>query len=291
MRNDAVFMGSIGDQRAPVGLIEREIIGGLRWRGDLYVNLRPVKLVSEKICPIKHLKPADVDFVVIRENTEDAYPGIGGNMKRGFAEEVAVSVAIYSRSATERIVRYAFEFAKNAGRKKITLFDKANAIPAQDIYRRVLTEIGQEYPEIETEFMFIDSACMWVIRDPSRFDVVLTTNLFGDIFTDLAAEVQGGLGIAASGCIHPGKAAMFEPVHGSAPQHAGEGSVSPIAQLNSLVMLLDYIGETEASETLSNAVTRAIIEDEIPMTINEIRAKNLTTQKIAHLILTKFTQI
>src|SRR3989304_586897 len=233
---DAAFLGAIGHPAVEVGLVERSVIMGLRFGLDLYVNLRPVKLYAEHICPLKDKKPADVDFVVARENTEDAYAGVGGIFKKGQPDEVAIAEMVFTRRGTERIIRYAFELARErakvrgaSGRKpKLTMVDKANAIRAQDLWTRVFEEVGKEYPEVEQDHAYVDACCMWMVKNPDWFDVIVTTNLFGDIITDLGAMIQGGRGIAASGNIHPGKHGMFEPIPGSAPQYAGQNVPNPL---------------------------------------------------------------
>jgi len=223
---DAVYLGAIGHPAVEVGLVERSVIMGLRFGLDLYVNLRPVKLYTEHLCPLKDKKPADVNFVVARENTEDAYAGVGGIFKKGKPDEVAIAEMVFTRRGTERIIHYGFELARqraqergSGGRKpKVTLVDKANAIRAQDLWTRVFEEVGKEYPEVEQDHAYVDACCMWMVKNPEWFDVIVTTNLFGDIITDLGAMIQGGMGIAASGNIHPGKHGMFEPIHGSPPK-------------------------------------------------------------------------
>lgn len=255
-QHDAILLGAIGDPRAEVGLVERAVIAGIRFKLDLYVNLRPIKLYSESLCPIKDKKCADVDLVVVRENTEDVYTGIGGIMKQGTPDEVAIANMIFTRKGCERAVRYAFELAKARSKdKKVTLVDKANAIRAQDIWTRTVEEVGLEYPDITHDHAYIDAACMWMVKNPEWFDVVVTTNIFGDIFTDLGAMVQGGMGIAASGNIHPGQVSMFEPIHGSAPKYKDKNIACPIAAIMAAQMMLDFLGEKRAAESIENAIT------------------------------------
>ncbi len=258
---EAILLGAIGDPRVETGLLERAIIWGVRQRFDLYVNLRPIKLYAEHLCPLKGKTPDDVDMVVIRENTEDAYAGLGGILREGTPYEVATAVMIYTRNGVERVIRYAFETAaarnKN-GAPKVTLVDKANAIRAQDIWTRVFAEVASEYPKVETDHAYIDAACMWMVKNPEWFDVVVTPNLFGDILTDLGAMVQGGMGIAASGNIHPGRVSMFEPIHGSAPKYRGQNCANPIATIEAARMLLDHLGETTAAGRIGRAVRRVL---------------------------------
>lgn len=253
--HDAILLGAIGDPRVEVGLVERAVIAGIRFKLDLYINLRPIKLYAESLCPIKDKKCEDVDLIVVRENTEDVYTGIGGIMKKGTPDEVAIANMVFTRKGCERAVRYAFELARARKKDdKVTLVDKANAIRAQDIWTRTLEEVGKEFPEITYDHAYIDAACMWIIKNPEWFDVVVTTNIFGDIFTDLGAMVQGGMGIAASGNIHPGQVSMFEPIHGSAPKYKGKNAACPIAAIMAAQMMLDFLGEKKAAEAIENAV-------------------------------------
>ncbi|MFV1959531.1 MAG: 3-isopropylmalate dehydrogenase, partial [Planctomycetota bacterium] len=259
---EAILMGAIGDPRVETGFLERAIIWGVRQHFDLYVNLRPIKLYSEALCPLKGKGPDDVDLVVVRENTEDAYAGLGGIHRIGTPYEVAVAEMIYTRNGVERVIRYAFELAEmrnKNGKPKVTLVDKANAIRAQDIWTRVFAEVADDHPSVETDHAYIDAACMWLVKNPEWFDVVVTPNLFGDIFTDLGAMVQGGMGIAASGNIHPGKVSMFEPIHGSAPKYRGKNTANPIAAIEAARMLLDHVGEGEAAARMGTAV-RTVLE-------------------------------
>lgn len=253
---DALFLGAIGDPRAEVGLIERGIIGEIRFGLDLYVNLRPVKLYAERFCPLKGKGPEDIDFVCVRENTEDAYAGLGGILKKGTPNEVAVQEMIYTRFGTERVIRYAYELAMKRGKdRRLTLVDKANAIRAQDIWTRTFAEVGEEFPEVEQDHGYVDATCMWLIKKPEWFDVMVTPNLFGDILTDLGAMLQGGMGIAASGNIHPGAVSMFEPIHGSAPKYAGQNKANPLGAICAIQMMLDYLGETKGAELIDRAVS------------------------------------
>ncbi len=256
----AVLLGAIGDPRIEVGKLEFAIIAGLRFKLDLFVNLRPIKLFHESLCPLKNKGPKDVDMVICRENTEDAYAGIYGFLKKDTPQEVANQIMIYSRHGTERIIRYAFETARKRGPKPgadaplVTLIDKANAVRAQDLWTRVFAEVAKEYPEVKTDHAYIDAACMWMVKNPEWFDVAVTPNLFGDIITDLGAMVQGGMGIAASGNIHPGKVSMFEPIHGSAPKYRGQNKANPLATIMAVAMMLHHLGETEASTAVEQAV-------------------------------------
>ncbi len=255
---NAIFLGAIGDPRVPVGLIEYGVIAKLRFELDLYVNLRPIKCYDERLCPIKGKGPDDIDMIIVRENTEGAYTGMYGFAHKGQALEVATQTMVYTRAGVERAVRYAFELAKARTRKQVTLIDKANAVRAQDIWTRVFAEVAAEYPDVSTDHAYVDAACMWMIKNPEWFDVAVTPNLFGDIITDLGAVLQGGMGIAASGNIHPGRVSLFEPIHGSAPKHAGKNVASPVAAIMAGSMMLDYLGEKAASNAIESSVVDLI---------------------------------
>lgn len=251
----AIYLGAIGDPRAPVGMIEYGIIAKLRFELDLYVNLRPVRCYDERLCPLKGKGPAEIDMVFVRENTEGAYSGSYGYAHKGLPIEVATQVMVYTRAATERVIRYAFELARQRNKKKtVTMIDKANALRSQDIWTRTFAEVSKEYPDIKTEHAYIDAACMWMVKNPEWFDVAVTTNLFGDIITDLGAMIQGGMGIAASGNIHPGKVSLFEPIHGSAPKYAGKNVACPVAAILAVGMMCDYLGEKAAGAAIENVV-------------------------------------
>jgi 3-isopropylmalate dehydrogenase len=264
-KQNAILLGAIGDPRIEVGLLEFGIIAKMRFELDLYVNLRPVKLLAEHLCPLKDVKPADVDFVVVRENTEDAYAGMRGFFKKGTPDEIATQEIIFTRKGVERAIRYAFELARRRNaRKKLTLIDKANAVRAMDLWTRTFAEVGAEYPDIAREHNYIDAACMYVVRDPGQYDTVVTSNMFGDIFTDLSAMIQGGLGIAASGNLHPGQVSLFEPIHGSAPKYTGQNVANPIATIMAVSMMLDYLGEREAAVRVENAVESLLLSKKLP---------------------------
>lgn len=264
-KHDAILLGAIGDPRIQVGFLEFGIIARLRFGLDLFVNLRPVRLYAEHLCPLKDKKPEHVDFIVVRENTEDAYAGMYGYFKKGTPDEVATQEIIFTRKGVERVIRYAFELTRARGRaKKLTLVDKANAVRAMDLWTRTFEEVGREYPDVTREHAYIDAATMWCVKNPEWFDVVVTSNMFGDILTDLAAMIQGGLGIAASGNIHPGRVSLFEPIHGSAPKYAGKNVASPIATIMAVQMMLDYLGETRAAVRIEEAVAGLLRSKRIP---------------------------
>ncbi len=253
---DAILLGAIGDPRVETGLVERAVIGGIRFKLDLYINLRPIKLYDERFCPLKGKTPADVDMVVVRENTEDLYTGIGGIFKEGTPDEVAIAEMLFTRKGTERAIRYAYDLARARNKdNKLTLVDKANAVRAMDIWTRTFEEVGREYKDIKQEHAYIDAACMWMVKNPEWFDVVVINNMFGDILTDLGAMIQGGMGIAASGNIHPGQVSMFEPIHGSAPKHKGKGVSNPIAAIMATSMMLDFLGEKQGAARIESAVS------------------------------------
>lgn len=263
-QHDAIYLGAIGDPRVEVGMMERAIIAGIRFKLDLFVNLRPIKLYDERLCPLKGKGPDDVDFIVIRENTEDAYAGIGGILKQDTPQEVATQTMIYTRHGVERVIRYAFELAKKRNKKnRVTLVDKANAIRAQSIWTRTFAEVAKEYPEIETDHGYVDATCMWMLSKPEWYDVIVTPNLFGDIITDLGAAIQGGMGVAASGNIHPGRVSLFEPIHGSAPKYAGKNVASPVAAIAATAMMLSYLGETEAGAAIDGAIEKLLTSGKI----------------------------
>jgi 3-isopropylmalate dehydrogenase len=256
---DAILLGAIGDPRIEVGLLERAIIAGVRFGLDLYINLRPVKLYHADLTPLKNKQPADIDMVFVRENTEDLYVGIHGFFKKGTPDEIAIQEMVMTRKGVERAVRYGYELAaKRSPKRRLTLIDKANAIRGQDLWTRVFAEVGAEYPQVQQEHAYIDAACMWLLKNPEWFDVAVVPNMFGDIITDLGAAIQGGLGIAASGNIHPGVAGMFEPIHGSAPKHAGKNIICPVATVAAVQMLLDFVGEPEAAARVEAAIAAAL---------------------------------
>jgi 3-isopropylmalate dehydrogenase len=254
-QHDAIYLGAIGDPRIEPGKIEFGIIAKCRFDLDLYVNLRPIKLLDERLCPLKGKAPEDVDMVIVRENTEGAYTGMHGFAHKGQSHEVSTQTMVYTREGVERAVRYAFELAVERDKaRRVTLIDKANAVRAHDLWTRVFAEVSKEYPSIETDHAYIDAACMWMVKNPEWFDVAVTPNLFGDIITDLGAMIQGGMGIAASGNIHPGRVGLFEPIHGSAPKHAGKNVASPIAAIMASGMMLGYLGQRDAEQAIEQAV-------------------------------------
>ena len=281
--HDAILLGAIGDPRIQVGLLEFGIIARMRFGLDLYVNLRPVKLYAEHLCPLKDKGPEDVDFVVVRENTEDAYAGMYGYFKKGTPDEIATQEILFTRKGVERIVRYAFDLARRRGKaKKLTLVDKANAVRAMDLWTRTFEEVGREYPDIAREHAYIDAATMWCVKNPEWFDTVVTSNMFGDILTDLAAMIQGGLGVAASGNLHPGRVSLFEPIHGSAPKYAGKDVANPIATVMAVQMMLDYLGEKRAAQRIEETVAGLLRSKRIPSLGSD---SGLSTSAVGDLVL------
>jgi 3-isopropylmalate dehydrogenase len=262
---DAILVGAFGDPRVKTNIHAREILLGMRFQMDLYANVRPVKLLDAALCPLKGIEPKELDFVVIRENTEGVYGDLGGVFRKGTPDEIAIQEDINTRKGVERIIRYAFEFcerhAKQDGspRQRVLMCDKSNAMThAGGLWQRVFKEVSGEYPQIKPEHMYVDALCMQMVRDPRQFDVIVTNNMFGDIITDLAAGLQGGLGMAASGNIHPGKTSMFEPVHGSAPAIAGKNIANPFGAILTAAMMLAHLGLTTEAEKIDAAVLEAI---------------------------------
>ena len=280
---DAILLGAIGDPRIEVGYLEFGIIARLRFGLDLYVNLRPIKLYAEHLCPLKGKTPADVDFVVVRENTEDAYAGMYGYFKKGTPDEIATQEILFTRKGVERVIRYAFDLARRRGKaKKLTLVDKANAVRAMDLWTRTFAEVGAESPDIAREHAYIDAATMWCVKNPEWFDTVVTSNMFGDILTDLAAMIQGGLGVAASGNLHPGKVSLFEPIHGSAPKYAGKNVASPVATIMAVQMMLDYLGEARGARRIEESVAGLLRSRRLPSLGSD---SGLSTSAVGDLVL------
>jgi 3-isopropylmalate dehydrogenase len=261
----AVLLGAIGDPRMAPGFLEFGIVARLRFGLDLFANLRPVKLYDEYLCPLKGKGPEQLDFLVVRENTEDAYAGMWGQFKKGTPDEVATQEIIFTRKGVERVLRYAFELCRARDRRrKLTLLTKANAIRAMELWTRTFAEVGAEYPDITREHQYIDAACMFVVSAPEQYDTVVTSNMFGDIFTDLGAALVGGLGLAASGNLHPGRVSLFESIHGSAPQFAGQNRANPLATIMAVSMMLEYLGEKAAATRVEASVVRLLRSRRLP---------------------------
>ena len=261
---DAVFIGALGDPRVPGNQHARDILLGTRFELDLYVNYRPVRLLDERLCPLKGRGPADVNFVVFRENTEGVYVSVGGRFKPNTPDEVAIQEEINTYKGVHRIVRHAFEYAAAHGLTKVCMADKSNAMTqGHALWQRVFKELAPQYPGVTATHYYIDALAMYMVLDPGQFEVIVTNNLFGDIVTDLAASFQGGLGMAASGNIHPGRTSMFEPVHGSAPKFAGKNIANPIGAIGSMALLLETLGARDEAAAIDAAVLRAVREQQV----------------------------
>jgi 3-isopropylmalate dehydrogenase len=261
LRNySSILLGAIGHPDVAPGILEKALLLRLRFEFDQYINLRPVKLLPGVETPLKDKTTKEIDFVVVRENTEDLYTGVGGCMKKGTLDEVATQTAIYSRKGTERCIRWAFEYARkrnNPKGKKLTLVAKTNVLTfGHDLWWRTFQEVAKEYPDVQTDYNHVDACCMWMVKNPEFYDVIVTTNMFGDIITDLAGILQGGMGVAAGGNINPepGGCSMYEPMGGSAPKYTGKNVINPIAAINAAVMLLEQEGYAEAAERVTKAV-------------------------------------
>jgi 3-isopropylmalate dehydrogenase len=257
---DAIYLGAIGDPKVKPGILEKGILLRLRFELDQYVNLRPVILYDQRFCPLKNKTEDDIDFVVVRENTEGLYCGAGGFLKKGTKDEIAIQESINSFKGVERVIRFAFDYAKRRNkRKKVTLCGKTNVLTyAFDLWERVFYKVAREYSDIKADYANVDAICMWTVKSPEWFDVIVTDNMFGDIITDLGAIIQGGMGIAAGGNINPTGVSMFEPIGGSAPKYTGKNIINPLAAICALSMLLDTIGEQQAAFKVENAVKMVV---------------------------------
>ncbi len=265
-KSDAIYLGAIGHPDVKPGILEKGILLRMRFELDQYINLRPVKLFPGVDCPLKDKGPEDIDFVVIRENTEGLYTGAGGFLKKGTSDEIATQLSINTRKGIERCVRYAFEYTKKRNKaKKLTLCGKTNVLTyAFDLWERTFYEVAREYPDIKTDYSHVDAITMWFVKNPEWFDVVVTDNLFGDIITDLGAMIQGGLGIAAGGNINPEGVSMFEPIGGSAPKYRGKNIINPLAAICAGGMMLEHLGE----KTAADAIEKSVVE----LTSNRIKS-------------------
>lgn len=256
---DAVFLGAIGHPDVAPGILEKGLLLELRFKLDQYINLRPVKLLPGVETPLANRGPDDIDFVVVRENTEDLYCGVGGYLKKGTADEVAVQQAVYTRKGCERCIRWAFEYTRrrNSPKKTLTLVAKTNVLTfGHDLWWRTFQEVAKEYPDVNTDYNHVDACCMWMVKNPDAYDVIVTTNMFGDIITDLGGILQGGMGVAAGGNLNPddGGVSMFEPMGGSAPKYTGANKINPIAAINAMAMLLEHSGQPQSAARIDNAV-------------------------------------
>jgi 3-isopropylmalate dehydrogenase len=284
---DAIFIGALGDPRVADNRHARDILLGIRFELDLYVNYRPVRLLDERLCPLKNRRVADVDFVVFRENTEGLYVSIGGRFKAGTVDEVAIQEEVNTYKGVHRIVRYAFEHARANHRRTVCMADKSNAMTqGHALWQRVFREVASEFTDIEPRHMYIDALALLMVQDPSQFEVIVTNNLFGDIITDLAAALQGGLGLAASGNLHPGRTSMFEPVHGSAPPLAGKNVANPMGAILSAALMLDSLGLKQEATAIEAAVKEAVVSGNGTQEIGGSLGTRETGDFIARLVTT-----
>ncbi len=281
--SDAIYLGAIGHPDVKPGILEKGILLKLRFHFDQYINLRPVKLYEGVNTPLKNKSSEDIDFAVIRENTEGLYVGAGGSLKRGTPDEVAIQESINTRKGVERCIRYAFEYCRKRDKaKKLTLCGKTNVLTfAFDLWERAFNEVAKEYPDIETDYAHVDAVCMWMVKNPEWFDVIVTDNMFGDIITDLAAMIQGGMGIAAGGNINPEGVSMFEPIGGSAPKYTGKQVINPIAAIMAAQIMLETIGESKAATLIENSVIKVLRDD-----LKDVGAGRMgyTTKEVGDLI-------
>ncbi len=281
--SDAIYLGAIGHPDVKPGILEQGILLKLRFDFDQYINLRPVKLYEGVVTPLKDKGPKDIDFVVVRENTEGLYAGAGGCLKRGTPDEVAIQESINTRKGVERCIRYAFEFCRKRNqRKKLTLCGKTNVLTfAFDLWERAFYEVAKEYPDIETDYAHVDAICMWMVKNPEWFDVIVTDNMFGDIITDLAAMIQGGMGIAAGANINPDGVSMFEPIGGSAPRYTGKQIINPIAAISAAQIMLETIGEPKAAEWIEKGVVKVLRDN-----LKDVAAGKMgyTTKEVGDLV-------
>ena len=260
---DAVLLGALGDPRVADNRHARDILLGTRFELDLYVNYRPVKLLDDSLCPLRDRGRKDVNFVVFRENTEGVYVGIGGRFKAGTEDEVAIQEELNTFKGVNRIIRHAFEFARAHGLSKVCMSDKSNAMQqGHALWQRVFREVSVEYPDIKASHMYVDALAMFLVKDPAQFEVIVTNNLFGDIVTDIGGALQGGLGMAASGNIHPGRTSLFEPVHGSAPPLAGKNVANPMGAVLSSALMLETLGWHDEAKRIESAVEAAVAAGE-----------------------------
>jgi 3-isopropylmalate dehydrogenase len=276
---DAILFGALGDPRVPSNQHAADILLGLRFRLDLYVNARPVELLADRFTPLRNRTEKDIRLIVCRENTEGLYVGVGGFFKKGTPDEIAVQEDVNSRKGVERIIRYAFEYARRKGLKRVCMSDKSNAMTfAHDLWQRVFKEVRREYADVDSRHLYIDTLAMEIVRDPSQFDVIVTCNLFGDIISDLGAQLAGGLGLAPSGNIHPGKTSLFEPVHGSAPNIAGKGIANPFGSVLAAAMMLEFLEWGQEATALRSAVRAALRENFVTPDLGG----NKRTEEVGH---------
>jgi len=311
-KHKAIFMGAVGDPRCPEGVLEKGILLALRFYFDEYINLRPVQLLEGVATPLKDKTAKDIDFLVVRENTEDMYIGIGGRVKKGKSrqnlellrtlykikfgldidsdhEEIAYQLMVISKGGAERAIRYAFQLAYDTGRKKVTSVDKANVLTyTYGFWREIFNKIKQDFPDVQTEFNYVDAVTMWFVKNPEWFKVVVTPNMFGDIITDLGAMIQGGLGVAAGANLNPEGTSMFEPIHGSAPKYKGLDKANPVATIMAGSLLLDTIGEKKAATLVEKAVREVLKQRKV---LTPDLGGTSTTSQLGQAISKKTTEI
>ncbi len=260
---DAILVGALGDPRIPSMKHAADILLGMRFQLDLYVNFRPVKLLDKRLTPLAGRDERDIDFVVFRENTEGLYVGMGGNFKKGTADEVAIQEDVNTRKGVERILRYAFEYARRKGNRRLCMSDKANVLTyGHDLWQRIFALLQKEYPDVPSNHLYVDALTMQIVRNPAQFNVIVTCNMFGDIITDLGAAIAGGLGLAPSGNINPEGISMFEPVHGSAPKYAGSNTADPLGSILTAALMLDHIGWAAEARAIESAVQDSIRQNQ-----------------------------
>ncbi|OGW77550.1 MAG: 3-isopropylmalate dehydrogenase [Omnitrophica bacterium RIFCSPHIGHO2_02_FULL_46_20] len=259
-KHDVIYLGAVGHPEVRPGILEQGLLLKIRFGLDQYINLRPVRLYNSAFCPIKDKKPEDIDFVVVRENSEGLYKGMGKFIKKGTKNETAVQISHNTRKGVERCIRYAFDYCRKRNKgKKLTLCGKTNVLTyAWDLWQRTFDEVKKDYPDIQTGYAHVDAITMWFVKNPEWFDCIVTDNMFGDIITDLGAMIQGGMGIAAGGNINPQGVSMFEPIGGSAPKYTGKSVINPLAAICALAMLLENVGEAEAGRAVENSVIKAV---------------------------------
>jgi 3-isopropylmalate dehydrogenase len=284
----AIYLGAIGHPEVPAGILEQGILLTIRFALDQYINLRPVVLYPGVWTPLRDKKPEDINCVVVRENTEGLYVGSGGFLRKGTPDEVAIQESVNTRKGVERCIRYAFELCRRQGRKKVTLCGKTNVLTfAFDLWERTFYEVAEEYNDIQRDYAHVDALCMWMVKNPEWFDVIVTDNMFGDIITDLGAMIQGGMGIAAGGNINPEGASMFEPIGGSAPKYTGKNMINPLAAIAALAMLLDYLGEENAGQQVEEAIKKVVKSDLKSMDAGRM---GCTTREVGDLVAKYITE-
>ncbi|MEW5785514.1 MAG: 3-isopropylmalate dehydrogenase [Bacillota bacterium] len=280
---DAIFLGAIGHPDVKPGILEKGLLLQLRFQLDLYINLRPVKLYPGVYTPLKQKGPEEINFVVVRENSEGLYAGAGGFLKKGTPHEIAIQESVNTRFGVERCLRYSFDYCnRKRAKKKLTLCGKTNVLTyAFDLWERTFAEVGSEYPAVTRDYAHVDAICMWMIKNPEWFDVIVTDNMFGDIITDLGAMIQGGLGIAAGANLHPGRVSMFEPIGGSTPKYTGQNIINPLAAIGAAAMLLDFLGEEQAAQRVEEAVATVCREKLKSLNAGEM---GYTTDQVGDLV-------